>query len=152
MMTVAQGHAIVDHDRERLKRLAAFGPIFRDPSSTFGTWHGMTGAGTLLEPAIMPWFENSAAANRFCEMVYESGWVLANFDWTQWSDSPEARTLLADRKAIASANCEQLEKLLTTLVRRDRFEEGSLAKAYEDKILLAIIERADNLLRDLEIQ
>ena len=50
---------------------------------------------------------------------------------------------------IASANGEQLAKLAFALVREDRFSEGRLAKAYDDKILLAIVERAEELLKGL---
>jgi Family of unknown function (DUF6508) len=38
---------------------------------------------------------------------------------------------------------EQLAKLSLALVRQDRFVEGALAKAYDDKILLAPITRVD---------
>jgi hypothetical protein len=43
----------------------------------------------------------------------------------------------------------QLAKLSVALVRQDRFSEGTLAKAYDDKILLAIVERAESLLKDV---
>lgn len=121
----------------RLRRLAALGPIFRDPATIFGTWEGATGNGTDLEPFTSPWFKTSAAGDRFFEILYDAGWVLPEFDWPRW----------ADREAIGCADEEQLAKLLTALVRSDRFSEGTLAKAYDDKVLLSIVERAENLLR-----
>jgi len=79
-------------------------------------------------------------------MLYEAGWINLNFDWAAWVQSPEGQKLVISKEAIASANCEDLGMLLTTLVRNDRFCEGSLAKAFSDKILLAIAERAEALL------
>jgi hypothetical protein len=61
-----------------------------------------------------------------------------------------AKALYANREAIALANVEQLAKLLTALVRRGRFSEGALARAYEDKILLSIVERVQSLLRNIQ--
>jgi hypothetical protein len=60
--------------------------------------------------------------------------------------SPEGLKLFRHREAIAAADYAQLAKLLTTLVRQDRFVEGLLAQAYEDKILVAIVERAEGLI------
>ena len=54
----------------------------------------------------------------------------------KWVRRPEGKKLLGSRNAIASAYCQQLAKLLTAFVRNDRFVEGSLAKAYKDKIFL----------------
>lgn len=131
----------------RLRRLADLGPIFRDPATLFGTWQGATGKGTDLEPFTSPWFKTSAVGDRFFQTLYDAGWILPDFDWPQWIQGPEGQRLWADREAIGSADEEQLAKLLTALVRSDRFSEGTLAKAYNDKVLLSIVERAENLLR-----
>ena len=131
----------------RLRRLAALGPIFRDPATIFGTWEGATGNGTDLEPFTSPWFKTSAAGDRFFEILYDAGWVLPEFEWPRWIQGPEGQRLWADREAIGCADEEQLAKLLTALVRSDRFSEGTLAKAYDDKVLLSIVARAENLLR-----
>ena len=43
---------------------------------------------------------------------------------------------------VAHATAEQLTKLSTSLVRGDRFSEGTLAWAFESGLLLAIVRRA----------
>jgi hypothetical protein len=131
-------------NRGRLKRLAAFGPILRDPTTVSGAWREMTDTGTMRNAYTFPQFEYSEVADRFCKMLYDTGWI-QDFDWGKWKDGPEGQQLLGHRQAIAAADCDQLAKLLTTLVRQDRFAEGLLAEAYEDKILLAIVERAEIL-------
>jgi hypothetical protein len=129
----------------RLRRLAAFGPIFRDPATVFGEWHEMTGKGTMRDPYTVPSFGYSEVADHFQMMLHEAGWV-QDFDWAEWKGSPEGLKLFSHREAIAAANSDQLAKLLTTLVRQDQFVEGLLAQAYEDKILVAIVERAEALI------
>lgn len=46
-MTAAQASAGTGAEANgRLQRLAALGPIFRNPTTIFGTWEGATGKGT----------------------------------------------------------------------------------------------------------
>lgn len=148
-MTAAQTGAPTACDG-RLFRLAAFAPILRDPTTIFGTWHGGSGKGTAHDPLILPWFESSSVAVRFSGMLYDAGWILPDFDWPTWIEGPEAQRLCTDREAISSATEEQLAQCLTALERSDRFSDGALAKAYDDKMLLSIAERAEDLLRDAD--
>ena len=148
-MTAAQTGARTAGDA-RLIRLAAFAPILRDPATMFGTWHGGSGEGTAHDPLISPWFKSSAVAVRFSTMLYDAGWILPDFDWPTWIEGPEGQRLCTDREAISSATEEQLAQCLTALARSDRFSDGTLAKAYDDKILLSIAERAEDLLRDVD--
>jgi Family of unknown function (DUF6508) len=133
-------------ERAWLERLAAFAPAFRNPQIAFGKWHPTTGEGTLESPLTMPWFEMSEVARQFINIA--NGFIegLKPFDWTEWLRHGEGRKLFESSNAIATADGEQLAKLSLALVRQDRFVEGTLAKAYDDKILLAIAERADSLL------
>ena len=128
-----------------MARLGEYGPIFRNPKTSFGKWHGTTGNGTSSDPLTLPWFERSRVATQFCEMLNKSGWVLRNFDWADWGRGPEGQRFFSDRQAIATADRQQVAKLLTTLVRQDRFVEGALLDAYDNKILLTIVERAEAL-------
>ncbi len=77
-------------------------------------------------------------------LCYQDGWV-ASFDWAAWKQSPEAISLRDDRAALAAAAPEQLRKLLTTLMRQERFCEGTLAEAAASGLLAAIGARAGRL-------
>jgi hypothetical protein len=134
--------------RTRLEQLAAFCPIFRDSKTVFGNWHFGGGRGTQCEPLTMPWFELGEVGSRFVQMAYDSGWVIGGFDWPEWANGPEGQDLLGNRKAVSVADSEQLAKLLTVLIRQDRFDEGSLTRAFESGLLLAIAERAGMLVSD----
>lgn len=87
----------------------------------------------------------SAPARDFASAAYRSGWVLESFDWLTWSRTAEARDLLSEPAAIAQATAEQLAKLLTLIMRQDRFVEGALLGRFRDGSILAIVRRAVEL-------
>jgi hypothetical protein len=125
--------------------LAAFAPVFRDPTTVFGKQHPDTGAGTRDDPTILGWYELSEVGTKFFEMVYDAGWIIRGFDWSEWAWGDEGQLLSADRAALDKANCDQLCKLLAALVRQDRFCDGVLEQAFESGLLRAITERAEVL-------
>lgn len=128
-----------------LRALAAFGPQLRDPHASAGKWSDQKGSGTADDPLTMPHFEQSDLVNRFESMAYNARWV-QDFDWMQWSRGPEARRLMRDREALSHATVEQIANIITTLVRTDRFSEGTLARSFETGTLHALAERAQALL------
>jgi hypothetical protein len=123
---------MTDQEKDQLKRLAAFAPIFRDPETVFGKMIPSTGSGTKDDPFTFPWYKMSEVAHNFIDMAYKSGWVMEAFDWGKWGHSREGKRFYENRDAILAADHRQLAKLLTLLIRNDRFEEGSLGKAYDD--------------------
>jgi Family of unknown function (DUF6508) len=73
------------------------------------------------------------------------------FDWIAWKTSDEA-IALRDTDLLNQATPAQLEKLLTTIIRQDRFCDGTLEAAYETKLLARIAQRAAAILQpSLEI-
>jgi uncharacterized protein DUF6508 len=67
-----------------------------------------------------------------------------------WEQSAEARELLDKPEPSVRANPEQLARLLTARVRRDRFAEGSLAGDYESGLITRIVERTAVLLKQID--
>ena len=137
-------------DATRLVRLAAFAPLFRDPTTVFGARHPDSGTGTRDDPTIWGWYQMSEVGKNFFEMAYDAGWVLRDFDWSKWAWSEEGQHLVSDHATLGSANCEQLAQLLTALIRQDRFSDGVLEGAFEDGLLRAIAERAESLSAEAE--
>ncbi len=74
---------------------------------------------------------------RFVELAYEDDWVIG-FDWTSWD---EGREIAADLARVASADMLTIRKLITALVRNERFFEGALQDAYDRGLITAIILR-----------
>jgi len=126
--------------RDQLRALGSFASRLTEPDFDFGHWvpseRREDGAWT------MPYFEFSREALEFLGTAR----VLPGFDWIAWQHSAEARVLFGDRALIEQqATEEQLYRLLTVLIRGDRFGEGTLANAYESGLLTAIARRARNL-------
>ncbi len=131
----------------RLAGLAEFLPIFTDPGFSEGRWKPEPGD-DVGEVKQMAWFQYSPEVQRFHEMVYELEWIVV-FDYGKWMNSEEARQFFTNPATIANASIVQLERLLTAIMRSDRFIEGAIATAFEDGHIPAIVRRADVLLQEM---
>jgi hypothetical protein len=125
--------------RDRLRALGVWADRLEAPDFDFGHWvkpeQRADGAWT------MPYFAFSAEALEFLKAA-----PIEVFAWPNWMQTDEAQQLLADHTAIAQATDEQLVRLLTALIRGDRFGEGTtLAGAYESGLLAGIARRAREL-------
>lgn len=80
--------------------------------------------------------------------MHQDGWVIPQFDWSEWGRTPEATDLLKDPNEpspgakLSEATPEQLAKLITAVIRADRFCEGYLQDEFESGLLLAIVRRS----------
>lgn len=127
----------------RLERLAGFAATLEAPGFV---------AGELVTPAsapgvwTMPYPRYHPEVNRFVHIAYEDGWVRSDFAWGEWSKTPEAQSLRDDPEVLATATVDQLAKLITVLVRQERFSEGSLMGAFGGGFVLGIVRRAGFLM------
>jgi hypothetical protein len=129
--------------RRRLAVLAGWEATLATPSLDFGEWAESTpDASGVIH---MPWYQYSDVADRFVRAVNGAGWVHA-FDWMAWAASPAGQELLQEPSHIATADEDDLSRLLTTIFRSDRFNEGAIASAFDRGLLLAIARRAKALL------
>lgn len=129
-------------ERDRLLALAGWVAVFAAPDFDIGHW--VTSEPDSDGVIQVPWFEYSAAADAFRAEAAGAGWVVP-FDWMAWVGSPEGRRLIDDHGLVAHATAADLSKLLTAIIRGDRFSEGELAGAYESGMLGAIVRRAAEL-------
>jgi len=132
----------------RLERLAGFATVFEAAGFV---------AGELVMPAsapgvwTMPYVRYHPEVDRFVSSAYEDGWVRSDVAWGEWSQTPEAQSLRDDPKVLATATLDQLAKLITVLVRQERFAEGSLMEAFEGGLVLGIVRRAEVLMEGADI-
>ena len=126
--------------------LAAFAERFSEPAATFGEMCGGPDGSRPGDVIQMPFWAASPLASQFVEMAYDTGWVLGDFDWPSWLESDEARSLLSEPSGISSATVDQLHKLLTALIRQDRYCEGALLGSFENGTLRSIATRARKLI------
>lgn len=128
--------------KARLEALAAFLPVFGSPGFSFGTWDTSEGH--------LPYFFASEEARRFVGMAYEFGWCTSSVDWVSWIKTDQAQRFAHGAEPIAQATVNDLEHLLTTFIRQDRFVEGNLDGLFESGHLTATAHRAEALLREIE--
>ena len=119
--------------KDRLDALAGFLPRFEASDFEFGEM--------IQRPGGMPFYSSSEDALSFVQVCYDMKWVHP-FDWVEWMESPEAEHLRDDPAALESATPDQLQRLLTVLIRQDRFVDGALEGAYESGLLMRIVRRA----------
>jgi hypothetical protein len=128
-----------------IRALAAWAAAFERPGFSMGSW-------VISEPdengvTQMPWFRYGPDAEAFQATLGRHGWIEV-FAWPAWLETQRGRALAEDRDALATATPEELRKLLTAIVRSDRFTEGSFAGAFESGLLLAIARRAAVLVEE----
>ena len=133
------------HLRDRLQALAAFADELDDPDFDAGKWHDSEVRPSADgEVRTMPWFELSERAEAFVRAAAGNGWV-EPFDWMAWLQTDEAKALRDDRQALAAATPDQLRKILTAIIRAERFSEGSREWAFDSGLMAAIAGRAKTL-------
>ncbi|MCL1091779.1 DUF6508 domain-containing protein [Shewanella profunda] len=78
----------------------------------------------------------------FVNDLKTQGWLLANFTWDYWYNN----SYLVDKPAyIRDASIAQCKLLLTAMTRLEVFSPGVLENMRRQGILLAIVERLQNL-------
>jgi hypothetical protein len=85
----------------------------------------------IIYPATWP-----EIVNRFHEYVYEIGLVV-DFDWPHWDEGK--RILSKKVEDLSKHSTITLCKLLTAIVRSDRYVEGNLIAYFKNGTILSIL-------------
>jgi hypothetical protein len=125
---------------EGFRRIGAWEDRLAAPDFTLGAWEdGTTGDDGVIQ---MPWFAYSDEGRR---LIRDLAAVIEVFDWMSWARTPRGQELVGRPEAIASATAAELRRVITAIVRGDRFTEGNVAGAFERGFLGAIARRAGEL-------
>lgn len=117
--------------------IAPFAAVF-DPEFVSGSWGGGGSRDGVVE---MPYFQLSPEAGAFVQAAYAAHWVRPEIVWSDFAAGADYRSMREDPTTIATADADLLARLLTTLIRGDRFNEGLLAGAFDDGTLPAVARR-----------
>ncbi|MEY8120367.1 DUF6508 domain-containing protein [Falsihalocynthiibacter sp. BN13B15] len=128
-------------NQEQLLALASFLPVLE--AAEFSAGEMVSSPDTVDGVSRFPHGNPREAVGHFLDMLYEQNWVVP-FDWQLWMETQGGVNLFAeDGVALASASPEQLCKMLTTFVRRDRFSWGDpLMGDFESGLITRIVRRA----------
>ena len=118
--------------QQKLDGLLEYAVYFDRPDADFGEWVSSSGQ--------MPYTKWSRKTTEFVKACYELGW-LERFDWGSWAWTEEAVRLRDDPDALEEATDHQISRILTVLLRQDRFAEGSLLQSLESGYMQRVLRR-----------
>lgn len=86
---------------------------------------------------VLPFTQPFPVVKEFNDRAYELG-IIIDFEWHRW---PEGGQMLNDINTDFDAlSIESLLKLITVMVRADRFHDGYLVTCFEEGYVLAILQ------------
>lgn len=88
---------------------------------------------------IFPWVENYFLIQDFVSFMYENKLVV-KFSWVEWQEGRDWYAL-DDESKYGKLDIETSLKLLTAIIRNDRFNEGALVSAFETGVFPKIIQK-----------
>lgn len=124
--------------RQPLRELAGYLDRLEAPGADFGHWVAQK---TEKGVTSLGWYTLSALGQAFESDCYRLGFVFP-FDWAAWARTTDGQRLLENNEAVATATPDQLRRLLTVIIRGDRFSDGTIADAFESGLFTAICRRA----------
>ena len=84
----------------------------------------------------IPYCESAPIVSRFLKVVYSIP-IIISFDWVSWDDG---RKIASDPDFdFDSVNLVTKCKLITAIVRNNRFSEGTLVAAFKSGLILKIL-------------
>ena len=101
-------------------------------TTKFGEWHG--GKPDLSGVIQFPYVIHSKIVKDFVDIMYELDLVI-NFNWGKWDKGEE----IFHRGNFKNQNSVTIIKLLTGIIRKDRFNEGSLVNTFENRTIENIL-------------
>jgi hypothetical protein len=124
----------IARDRDPVPDFASFLPIAEGISglTEFGRWRG--GERNEDGSFVMPWVDRHETVSEFVRAFHDCG-IVFPFDWSGWDEGRE----MAEWDDFTGVDMLTLRKLLTAIIRNDRFCEGALQEALEDGVIQRIV-------------
>lgn len=103
----------------------------------WGKWAG----GDVDDSGVMqmPYMVQNQVVEDFVRFMYDKGLVL-DFDWSGWNKG-RAWFRSNDENKYENLDILTILKLLTTIIRNDRFNDGALVDAFEQGIFPKLIDK-----------
>lgn len=105
-----------------------------EKTSKFGKWYG--GTKNKDEVIISPYSEPASIVSKFVEIVYSIP-IIIEFNWPAWD---EGQKILRNKQFdFNTIDLVTKCKLITAIVRSDRFCSGALVSEFEKGLILKIL-------------
>jgi len=104
-------------------------PVFERP--------GFVAGECMMPEGSTPYWDYVTEVREFEQALYKHKWVVEQFDWPAWLD--QARLFNDHLELVAEADLVTIQKLFTTIVRQERFCEGTLDDAFESGLIVAML-------------
>jgi len=88
---------------------------------------------------IFPWIDQTPLIHEFVQFMYDKKLVVV-FVWTEWQEGRDWYAL-QDESKYDTLDVETILKLLTAVVRNDRFNDGALVRAFESGVFPKILQK-----------
>jgi hypothetical protein len=122
--------------RERLRAALEVVKSLTTNGSPVVAWTPMTGTGSTADPLVLSFPKYDAAVEELVAALFAVN-AEPVFDWMSW-DGPRR---YPGGAGLAGAPVADAMRLITVVVRGERFSEGTIAQAIEDGSLVAAAER-----------
>ena len=122
-------------------RVLAFRPRFGPEVPRDKAVHEVRQDMVVLHPAFDP------DLDAFVRACYDEG-LIDHFDWPTWMSGPGQQFTTQD--GLAHASLHDCRRILTVIIREERFCEGSFISHAEDGFLAALLNRFADHRRDLD--
>lgn len=128
---------------QNLRQLARFLQPLESAGFVAGKWSPSeeTSPGMMTFPYVL----YGDLTKEFLQYAYDDGWVMMDFDWPTWIATQGAKTLGAAGAGLEQASPLELAKVLTAIIRQDRFMEGALLEAFRSGLIVGVVRRAATL-------
>ena len=127
----------------QIDQILAFLPYFKGGGDGFGQ-NAHFDEKVFDKGCVLPSVLNEKTSE-FVRACYNLGFI-ESFDWMAWSR--EKSDLVNSGIGIESLNVEEIRKLLTNHIRRDRFHDGHLLEMLRSRTITRILERLKEIRKE----
>ena len=121
-----------------IDKLLEYLPYFKDTGNHYSE--------LINKPPQIPFYSYSDMVMAFYKSLYDEN-MIKMFDWSKWGS--EAKKYLNDPLKLEKADLPTIQKLFTTIIRADRFNEGLLADMIENGTILNLLVRLEQIREEI---
>lgn len=142
MITLIWVEESVPLTKENIDNILKYLPLLEDKANKFYSEVSQDESGAI----VLPFYVMTGIGLKFYDDLYKEGFV-TKFRWMDWI---EAEEYSASDEKLSKADLKDIRRLLTTIVRQDRFCEGLLEEVIENGLMLKILKRLKEIREEIE--